>query len=167
MNHRRSAPGFPLALGLGLSLWLGSCGTGTSPAKGLVILNEIQCHGGDWVEIVNVSDSVQDLSAWSVADSLTKDGHQYQLPDGTVLQIGEYLIVREQNDTAAGFAFGIKCGEETVYLLDAGQGIVDEVETGSITYGNTWGRLPDLTGLWRETSATPGEPNQPPASGLE
>jgi|GEM_PF-5225411 len=139
-----------------------SCGsdkTEESPSVGLVIINEAACQGRDWMEIVNVSAADVDISLWSVSDDLYKD-HKYFLPEGTLIQSGEYLVVKQQKDLEEGFAFGLKCAEETAYLFDADGALVDEVELGDPAYGSTWGRLPDLTGLWRETYPTEGDPNE-------
>jgi hypothetical protein len=144
----------------------GSCGDGRSPAKSLVVLNEIKCYSRDWIEIVNVSGVLQDISSWYVADKPDKDGHQYQLPAGTVMQVDEYLVIKKKENLEVGFEFGFTCGEETAYLLDSNKAIVDQVDIGNIDYSNTWGRLPNITGIWRETYPTPGEENQPPLTGL-
>jgi hypothetical protein len=137
----------------------GSCGDDKSDAAGLVILNEVACHGRDWVEIVNVSDTEQDLSGWYVADNKNKEGHQYKIPDGNLIQPGEYLVVKRQEGEEDGFSFGIGCGRDTVYLLDDKEAVVDQVDVGEVAYTDTWGHLPDLTGIWRETSSTPGRQN--------
>jgi hypothetical protein len=138
-----------------------SCGTEKSPQSGNVVLNEISCHGRDWIEIVNVTQAQLDISLWNVADNLSKEGHQYPLPSGTIIQPDEHLVIKQKKDFEAGFEFGLKCaGGETAYLLDADKAIVDEVEIGDAPYGSTWGHLPDLTGLWRVTAPTEGEANK-------
>ena len=139
-----------------------SCGSDmveNSPYVGQLIINEVSCQGRDWIEIVNVSAADVDISDWSVSDDLYKD-HKYHLPEETSIQPGEYLVIKQQKDLEAGFAFGLKCGEETAYLFDAEGALVDEVELGDPAYGSTWGRLPDLGDLWRETCPTAGDPNE-------
>lgn len=148
--------------------WGSACGPEQSSKKGDVIINEVACNARDWVEIINVSDSDQDISGWFVADDLYKDRHQYQIPDDTILQTGakEYLVIKRQEGAEDGFNFGVGCGKDTVYLLDSEQAIVDQVDVGDVGYSNTWGRLPNITGIWRETLATAGKSNEPPLSGL-
>jgi len=92
---------------------------------------------------------------------LTKAEHDYPLPSGTLIQVGEYLVIKQQKDLEVGFAFGLSCGDETVYLLDNGKAVVDQVEIGNVAYSSTWGHLPDKFGLWRETCPTEGAENQP------
>jgi hypothetical protein len=125
-------------------------------------MNEANCHGRDWIELVNTTQAAIDIGGWKVADDLYKDGHQYALPAGTAIQPGEYLLVKQASGLEAGFDFGIKCGEDSVYLLDGAGALVDEAAVGDAPYGSTWGRLPDLTGLWRETYPTGGYENQAP-----
>ncbi|RJO63483.1 MAG: lamin tail domain-containing protein [Myxococcales bacterium] len=164
---RRTSWPFLFAVSL-LVLACPACGeeesTEESPSSGLVALNEISCHGRDWVEIVNITAAAIDIGLWRIADSLTKDGRQFALPSGTEIQPEEHLVIRRQKDLEEGFAFGLKCGEESVYLLDSEGGIVDQVEIGNAPYGGTWGRLPDVTGLWRETYPTENDPNEAPTS---
>ena len=144
-----------------------SCDWPTSAHSSKVIINEVNCHGRDWVEIVNVTTSAMDLGGWYVADKMGDSAHRYALPSGTQIQPGEHLVVRQEMYPEEGFPFGLKCSDEevdTVYLLDNEQAIVDRVTLSNVPYGITWGRLPDLTGLWRDTAPTEGEPNEAPAS---
>jgi hypothetical protein len=83
-----------------------------------VILNEVGCHNRDFVEIVNRSGSTFDVSGWRVADHPGEDGHEYELPSGTALQVDEYFVVKKTEGLEAGFPFGLACGSDTAYLLD-------------------------------------------------
>jgi hypothetical protein len=133
--------------------------TETSASSGSVIINEVSCHGRDWVEIVNITESDVSIGSWYVSDSTMKEDHLYQLPATAVMQSGERLVIKQEKDTEEGFSFGFRCGDETAYLLDDELALVDQVEIGNVTYGNTWGLLPDITGIWCETSPTDGEVN--------
>jgi hypothetical protein len=139
-----------------------SCGPGKSASSGLVVLNEVACHGRDWVEMVNISDTSQDISGWYISDKTSEESHLYALPTGTIIQASEYLIVKKQEGAEIGFPFGFACGEEAAYLLDTAEDIVDQVDVGDVAAGTTWGHLPNLTGIWRETYPTPGDENEPP-----
>jgi len=171
-SNRKRAVQLFTCLGMILTLFgLNGCDTDTSPSEGLIILNEVACSAGDFVEIVNVSDEDQDISGWYVADNKYKAGHQYKIPDGTVLPPKEYLPIYKDDNGVTGFAFGIKCeGEgiegDTIYLLDENKALVDQVEVGFVSYAKSWGRFPDLTGIWRETTSTPAKINEPPSTGL-
>jgi len=144
----------------------GACGDGSSisASSGAVVLNEIHCHDRDWVEMVNATQAEVDMSNWAVADDLTKDGHQYAIPEGTLIQPGEHLVVRQEQDLESGFTFGLKCGEDTVYLVDDAGDVVDQVDIAVVPEDLTFGHLPDITGLWRETAPTEGYANQAPAT---
>lgn len=149
-----------------LLLALAACagGPGSSPDRGKALLNEVDCHGRDWVEVVNTSGADLDVGGWALADDFTKDGHQYLLPSATILRRGERLVIRQQLDLESGFPFGIGCDKDTVYLLDAAEAVVDQVKPGPVAPGSTWGRLPDLADTWQETSPTAGGVNQPPST---
>jgi len=133
-------------------------------SDGGIVLNEIDCHGRDWVELINTSAASINLSGWIVADDLEEEDHQYTLPSGSVVEAGAYFVVKQEEDDEAGFTFGLKCAGDTVYLLDADQNLIAQETIGDPPDGSTWGRLPDATGDWQETSPTQGSANQEPAS---
>ncbi|NLH47105.1 MAG: hypothetical protein GX444_00730 [Myxococcales bacterium] len=138
--------------------------SGDDTAGGTIVLNEIDCHGRDWVELVNTSAAEIDISGWYVADDLTEDGHQYEVPAGSVVQPDEHYVIKQEEDLEEGFTFGLKCAEDTVYLLDSSMNVMAQETIGEVPDGSTWGRLPDVTGDWQETSPTQGETNQEPYS---
>ena len=62
----------------------------------------------------------------------------------------------------AGFPFGISCGGDTLRLADAGDASVDEIAVPTLTSpADTWGRYPNATGPWVQTTATKGAANPP------
>ena len=125
-----------------------------------VMLNEIDCHGRDWVEIVNRSDEAAAIAGWVLADRMDRADHRYVLPEGILLAAGERLIVRQQTDTESGFPFGIGCGDDTLFLVHPDGRIMDVVRVGEPGQGCTWGRYPDRADNWQETSPTAGMANQ-------
>lgn len=127
---------------------------------GSIVLNEIDCHGRDWVELINTSSAALDLSGWYIADDLETEDHQYALPSGSVVAAGAYLVVKQEEDSETGFTFGLKCAGDTVYLLDADMNVIEQETIGDPPDGSTWGRLPDATGDWQETCPTQGSENQ-------
>ena len=130
------------------------------------VLNEIDCHGRDWVELANGSSELEaDLSGWRIADHLTNEGHQYALPEGSIVEPNGYLVVKEERqldggELEPGFTFGIKCNSDSIYLLAPNGGISDRTDVGDVPSGSTWGRMPDISGEWRLTIPTQGTPNQ-------
>ena len=126
-----------------------------------IIINEIDVHGQDWVEIVNISDNKDiDLSNWIIADKPENDEHKYRLPLDTVIHPKEYLVISKENTEKSepGFTFGIKSGE-TVYIMTPDKTIVKSIKLDEIPKDYTFGRYPDTTGSWQLTSPTKGTPN--------
>ncbi len=126
---------------------------------GDVRLNEIDCHGTDWIEIANPGDMVADIGGWYVTDSLDKSTHLYQIPESTIVRAGGYLVIKAATTERDGFSFGIKCDGESVYLLDPDKTVVDVTDMTAVPDGYTWGRSPDMTGGWAVTLPTQGSAN--------
>jgi hypothetical protein len=124
-----------------------------------IALNEIDCQGRDWVEIVNRSGSEYDISGWFLTDSLTDQDHMYQIPAGTVIAAKGYVTIKAFKDPDPGFTFGIKCSSDIIYLMDADSAVIDQAEPGVVSDGHTWGRFPDMTGDWQVTLSTQGTAN--------
>ncbi len=126
------------------------------PPAGEVSLNEVDCRGRDWVEVVNLGRGRADLTGWTISDAAVGPGHTLT----STLPANRFLRVRQQTRDDDGFEFGIACGADTVYLRDAAGEVVDSVEVPLLLPDLTWGRLPDGTGAWAETEPTPGAANR-------
>ncbi len=135
-------------------------------AQAAVALNEVNCEGTDWVELVNTGEETVDLSGWLLTDDpldAARADHRLVLAGGTTLA-GQASLVLEKS--ASGFPFGIKCGEDTIRLADGGGALVDEVVVPALAAStDTWGRYPNGTGDWRETAPSRGTPNAPSEDG--
>jgi len=134
------------------------------PVESSVVLNEVDVHGRDWVELVNTSaDEAVPLGGWVLSDDLDEEGHRYALPADLEVGPAGRVVVKSAKDDGdgEGFPFGLKSGE-TVTLLDASGGLVAQVELGEVPDERTWGRVPDTVGGWQVTSPTQGEPNSEP-----
>jgi hypothetical protein len=126
-----------------------------------IYLNEINCSGRDWVEVVNVGENTVDLGQWTFDDD-EDPGGGYTLPYDSVVAPGEYLVIEQTSQGEPGFVFGIACGLDTVHLFDHNGTTVDHALSQDVLSYLTVGRLPDITGEWMPTNSTPGLPNAEP-----
>jgi hypothetical protein len=160
-----------------------------------VVIHEINYHApdvgdpGDWVELHNGYPLPVDVSGWVLKDS--EDNHAWTIPDGTVLDPGDFLVVCA--DTAAftarfphvfnvhgNLGFNLGNGGDQVRLFNARHQLIDQV-----SYQDTapWPLQPDgegptlelirstldrsLPSSWRASPAiggSPGAPNTDPFS---
>ncbi len=111
-----------------------------------VRINEVESDGGspdDWVELVNPTDDVLDVSGIVVKDD--DDTHAYAIPAGTEIAARGYLVIERDE---LGFGLG---GGDAVRLFE------DDVLIDSTTWGaghvaTTWGRCPDTNGPFAVTT---------------
>src|SRR6188768_4146119 len=88
-------------------LGLAAAASEARAADPAVVLNEINCEGTDWVEIVNTSDDPADISGWLLTDdplTSTRADHRLLFAAGTTVPAQGALVVEKG---AAGFPFGI------------------------------------------------------------
>ena len=141
-------------------------GARADAAGAAVVLNEINCEGTDWVELVNTGPDAADISGWLLTDDpldSTRADHRHVFGDPTSIPASDDLVVERGG---AGFPFGISCGSDTIRLADASPTLLDETAVPELTVGgNTWGRYPNGSGPWAETAPTKGAPNEPSAGG--
>lgn len=125
-----------------------------------LVLNEVQCHSPDWVEIVNRGAVDADPTGWTLRE---QGGAGYVLPSLPVLPPGGFLVLDRQTSKEDGFTFGIKCGSDTLEWVRPDGVVADEVAPPEVV--RTWGRLPDGAGAWVETVATPAAANEAVSTG--
>ena len=155
--------------------------SGEVPPLGSVVINELlansQAETSDWIELYNTTDTAIDLSGWFLSDAastLTK----YEIPSGTVLSAGGYLVLYADemfgNAEAAGSheAFALSRDGETVYLHSGAGGALtgySEAEKfDASASGVSQGRHRKSTGSYNFvalSAATPGAANATPAVG--
>jgi hypothetical protein len=145
----------------------GSPGLPTSEAVG-VIISEIIANSPDSfdaIELRNVTSSAIDISGWYLSDT-AQDLRKYQIPAGTVLGPGAYVVFDERQfnptpESPAAHHFGLDGtrGDDVwlVQLNPLGQVHLfsDDVHFGAMLPGQTWGvteeSLVRLTPLSRNT----------------
>lgn len=118
-------------------------------------INEIESDLGDpddWIELHNSGETAYDISGWMIADNGTPEA----LPASTIVPAGGYLVLERD----VHFGFGLGNGDEVHLYLADGVTVVDETSYAEHAEF-TWGRCPDVTGEFGETSgATKGAANQ-------
>jgi hypothetical protein len=161
----------------------GNGGAGSSP----LVINEISATGTDWVELGNPTASDVDLEGLSLADSDSKGdpdiSHATTFASGASIAAHTYaLVVAGQDDDGDGkpqtkcldqggpatcfyatWKISSSDGDE-VFLVDKDGKVLGSVPypKNAVADGQTYGRLPDMTGPFTATAATPGAPNQVP-----
>jgi hypothetical protein len=127
--------------------------TGGSDPRAHVVINELLANsdlppGADWIELYNPGPAAVDLRDVYISDDRL-NLLQYKIPDGTVLQPGQFWTVAEGN-IPDGFEFGLDFSGETVYLTAATSGpnpeplrVLDAVRYGPVEPDITFGRFPD------------------------
>jgi hypothetical protein len=133
------------------------------PTVGEAAINEVGCHNDDFVELINLStEDPVPLAGFAISDNPFDPAKIWAIPGDLVIPPAGRVVLYRQTPDEIGFTFGIGCGKDTVFLIDAEDNIVDQVSPPLFAMGNTWGRLPDITGDWQETATTPEAPNLPP-----
>ncbi|MGK0358635.1 MAG: hypothetical protein ACI9U2_000927, partial [Bradymonadia bacterium] len=113
-------------------------------------INEVDCAGGDFIELINIGDGPADLEGWTVADDPGQAGDRLDL----VLDPGAIVALTRDD----GLSFGIGC-DEVVVLRDQAGVEVDRVALQAQPRAFSWGRLPDGAGDFARALPTPGAAN--------
>jgi len=132
--------------------------TATAP----VTINEIHCHGNDWIELYNTSGKSFDLSGWGLSDKdpdTTSPRHRYIFPTQTVVGAKDYLVVEQKGLGDKQLTFGVSCaGGESIRLFkpitSATFETVSKIYVPKIAKKSTYGRLPNGTGAFQLTKST-------------
>ena len=147
--------------------WRGSTELGGSPAAAGngplgVVISEVLANTdaepeSDSIELFNNTGSSIDISGWWLSDSAA-DWFKYQIPSGTTLNPGQFIVFDEDdfNPTplapgANDFALSGTRGDD-VWLVDPDGGgpgvmwLVDDVHFGAVAKGESSGRTSDGTG---------------------
>ena len=118
-----------------------------------VVINELLANsdlppGTDWIELYNPGSVAVNLSNVYLSDDRL-NLLQYKIPNGVVLQPGQFWAVTEGMG-ADGFAFGLDFAGETIYVTAATNGpapepfrVLDAVSYDILEPEVTFGRFPD------------------------
>ena len=116
----------------------------------------------DYFELHNATAEAIDLSGWFVSDVVGQP-IRWRLPDGFVLQPGEYRIVHASGLDRADAEhphtnFGLSSEGEAVVLANRRGRVVDCVEFGLLKTDQAW--LKQSDGAWTTGTPTPGAANE-------
>lgn len=128
-------------------------------ADSSVVINEVMASNSatqadeageydDWIELYNRSNQAVDLSGFYLSDNAENIG-KWEIPSGTILQPGAYLIVWADEDSSQGAYhanFKLSSDGEKVMLLNTQKQLVDELNFGVQTTDQGYARIPNGTG---------------------
>lgn len=120
-----------------------------------VVINEVESNGdqvADWVELKNLGTTPAVVSGWKIVDG--DAGHAATpvvVPANTVIPAGGYYAIYTEIAQSPGFGLGV--GDSVNLFLPDGTTQVDTT-TWSAHPATTWGRCPDGTGDFRETTTS-------------
>lgn len=168
----------------------GPSGSGTGSGGGdtttTVVVNEISARDGDWIELGNPGPETADISGYGLCDSdsngVCSTAEALRFPDGTQIEPGGYLIVLGDQLAEAGPGPHTAClpegpstcyyatwkvsatRGETVFLISQSNEVLARMDypAEAAPDGQSWGRIPDLTGTPTATVPTPGAANAEP-----
>ena len=117
-----------------------------------LVINEVMANSGaagvDWVELYNPGPIAVSLNSVYLSDD-PADLMKYRLPDGIILQPGEFWAAGEGTGPD-GFPFALSAAGETVYATAAKGGpapqpvrVLDAFRYGAMPPDVTFGRTPD------------------------
>ena len=130
-----------------------------------IFLNEIMASTReqpyDWVELVNRSDQAVDISGWGLSDD-PGSPRQWQFPEGTVVQPGQYLGVSlagfsgtsQDGILFADFKLSAEGGYAVTLSLEDGT-IADRVPMPEQYADISYGRVSGSDGFYYMTESTP------------
>jgi len=114
------------------------------PPQGSVVINEIETQGSpDWIELYNPSSLPIDLGGWTLTDdNPLGNGNKLTIPDGTVLNGGDFLVYQTKNEPADPSAdFGLS-DIDRIDLKDP-QGNPVSFHDWDTHPSSSWGLCPD------------------------
>ena len=144
-----------------LALWLTSFVAlpPASAADDLVVINELQCDGVDWIELYNPTNATIDLSGWIISDRNPADGfptakHLFVFTTGNVIKAKSHRVIK-QGTAGFNLKFGIDCTRQESIYLGYGSGVlwteVDKINPPAFMAGLTYGRLTSGGNTWGPT----------------
>jgi hypothetical protein len=130
----------------------------TNLSSGTTVINEINYNSSDdynsddWVELINPGEIEIDISDWILKDD--DNSHGYTIPDETVIQPNNYLVLAKDmdlfsssypdiNNVIGPFDFSLSGGGDQVRIFDNAGVLIDSVQYDDI---DPWPVEPDGNG---------------------
>ena len=127
-------------------------------SSGTTVINEINYNSSDdynsddWVELINPGETEIDISDWILKDD--DNSHGYTIPDETVIQPNNYLVLAKDmdlfsssypdiNNVIGPFDFSLSGGGDQVRIFDNAGVLIDSVKYDD---GDPWPVEPDGNG---------------------
>ncbi len=109
----------------------------------------------EFIEIYNNGSHSVDISGWYLDDEANGGADPFQIPSGTTIPAGNYLVFYD-NETDVS----LNNGGDSVRLLNENQTVLDNQTYPSSSSGISYARYPDGYGNWATTpDPTPGSAN--------
>ncbi len=151
-----------------------ACSALDSSEQGTLVVNEIVSSNTrslvdetlgtpDWIELYNAGNAPLDLSGYGVSDNM-RNLHKFVVPDGTVLEAGEYLVLYatslgdDQTTSALVTNFGLSKSGDYLFITDSYFGLVVQMEIPPLYMDISYARANDGTYGYSGTP-TPGAEN--------
>lgn len=117
---------------------------------GVIVINEIESQGVDWIEFKNIGNADIDLQGYVVRDNAVD--HAHTIPTSTIVGPGEYwtLEIGSIPDAEGGFGLG---GADSVRLYKPGGLELVDSYTWTTHASQTYGRCGDGVGGFVDTVA--------------
>jgi len=120
------------------------------------VINEFRASGTEpgFIELFNPSMAAVDISGWILTDGF--DLNQFQIPEHTILDAGQYIVFTEQD-----YGFVLSSTGGSILLVDSVRArVVDAVRYGAQALPRPLGRHPNGSGTFRTLeTATPDAAN--------
>ena len=121
-----------------VALCLAAVAVAAPVAGAAVVLNEVNCEGTDWVELVNTGEAEADVSGWLLTDdpidaAPPRADHRFTLPAGSIPASGSITF-----DKGSG-GFPSDRADDSIRLADAAGAPVDDVVVPALVAGTDTG----------------------------
>jgi hypothetical protein len=130
----------------------------TNLSSGTTVINEINYNSSDdynsddWIELINPGETEIDISDWILKDD--DNSHGYTIPDETVIQPNNYLVLAKDmdlfsssypdiNNVIGPFDFSLSGGGDQVRIFDNAGVLIDSVQYDDL---DPWPVEPDGNG---------------------